>query len=226
MMRSILKRSVCRLSFRHFFTLIELLVVIAIIAILAAMLLPALSKAREKARTISCASNLKTIGLAMTMYVQDNEDYFPLYASAPPSTCNLWHNGIYHYTGDINIVHCPSAPVKGFLDQISGVYNGNKSWYGFNYYYLHTKDNKETRKLNMISNPSMIVTMMDNCNKSDELKQGGNFILKKLAAETVSAYPIGKRHNEGANMVMVDGHVEWNKEIIIYNTQDYWGYTR
>ena len=63
---------------RHnLFTLIELLVVIAIIAILAAMLLPALSAARERARAAACTANLKQIGLAFTMYNDANDDYYP-----------------------------------------------------------------------------------------------------------------------------------------------------
>src|SRR5713226_3091455 len=105
------------------FTLIELLVVIAIIAILASLLLPALSKAKQKASATKCLSNEKQIALGYLLYASDHSDYLPLAAHEGDAAPCQWFFEISpyiakqtgSYTGLVaraNVVACPSAKLE------------------------------------------------------------------------------------------------------------------
>src|ERR1035441_5411077 len=108
-------------GWRKAFTLIELLVVIAIIAILAAMLLPALAKAKEKAKETQCLNNYKQLQLCYLMYIGDNNDQLPLnFVNNPPlnwilghadtdwNTTNIQNGALYQYNKAASIYACPA----------------------------------------------------------------------------------------------------------------------
>ena len=209
------------------FTLIELLVVIAIIAILAAILFPVFARAREKARSASCQSNLKQIITAILMYANDCDDTLPsrwtgwYCADAVKNvTTYQWQANIMPYVKNVQVFLCPSDPTNS-----SVVRNGpdRSQWFRSNYGYnvcgtcVRRRRGKPLYALGVLAkvkHPAerMLVADAQACNRSCGIKaaRATSYCYAILGLRWQNYYDkIELRHSNGINVAHVDGHVKW-----------------
>jgi prepilin-type N-terminal cleavage/methylation domain-containing protein/prepilin-type processing-associated H-X9-DG protein len=219
---------------RKGFTLIELLVVIAIIAILAAILFPVFAQARDKARTASCLSNQKQLGLAVMQYVQDYDEVFPSVDTG------AHHLSLQPYMKNIDVFKCPSG---------SGLYNvSNRAIVGptgattttFRTSVVANADamggwnNGPGLPIARVSAPADTVLFADadvnltatapnSVQIAVTTNTNNNAGGKRLvwynsrfaaggAAPTDTVGRLGARHQSGAIYTFADGHAKWGKE--------------
>jgi len=220
------------------FTLIELLVVIAIIAILAAMLLPALSRAREKARQSVCMSNLKQLGLAFIMYADDYDGYIPD-TNAPAGDQIGWPRQLTPYLNMRPIIRYDSEFVywgtgqwdryrwKGTVLDCPSERNPSMKWgsytngpqssyfdYGINNILVLGNPQATMCWPNSYAYPKQKIQRVapDTLIFGDKMPNAGDrFAFTQNRWDWFGASGVTKRHNEGANYVCADGHVEWIK---------------
>ena len=219
------------------FTLIELLVVISIIAILAAILFPVFAQARDKARATACLSNLKQIGTAYTMYMQDYDGVLPL--TNHSGGIASWINASQPYIKNRGIFRCPSDNTQMKWAETEAEWNDSTIVVRRSSYFLNAwlaGGNNAGASLYgndpAIKNPSSVIYVAESVeeSKSDHFHPmcwgtpdpdyaatpctAAAFAWNGQKNET-SEIAL-RRHQGGSNYAFVDGHVKWGKWSQMY----------
>lgn len=207
---------------KRMFTLIELLIVIAIIGVLASMLLPALKKARNKAKTIACVANMKQVGQGFHMYAGDFGGTLPAQGTPFPSHDSIiWSTNIWPY---IYNEKDSKYDIPGYKDQYAvGMkketvffcparddesMEGKPAWffsYGLNYRFADRLDaslgTSSPLKWNSVRKPSATSMVIDSYNCAASYGE-----LSQIMAAS-------KRHSSGNNVLYSDTHIDWKKYV-------------